>query len=40
MSAKRITIIVDEDGNAQLEGHGFIGAECDRAMQEDQPGPW
>lgn len=31
---KKITILVDEDGNAQLEGHGFIGAECDRAMQE------
>lgn len=31
---KKITIVVDEDGNAQLEGHGFIGPECDRAMQE------
>jgi transketolase N-terminal domain/subunit len=32
--AKKITILVDEDGNAKLEGHGFIGIECDRAMQE------
>lgn len=31
---KKITIMVDEDGNAQLEGHGFIGPECSRAMQE------
>jgi hypothetical protein len=31
---KKITILVDEDGNAQLEGHGFIGPECSRAMQE------
>ena len=32
--AKKVTILVDEDGNAQLEGHGFIGPECSRAMQE------
>jgi hypothetical protein len=34
MSTKKVTIIVDEEGNCQLEGHGFIGTECDRAMQE------
>lgn len=32
--AKKITITIDEDGNCQIEGHGFHGPACDRAIRE------
>lgn len=31
---KKVTIQVDEDGNCQIEGHGFSGPECDHAIRE------
>lgn len=32
--AKEIEVIIDEEGNVSVEGHGFKGPECERAMQE------
>lgn len=32
--AKEIEIIIDEDGNCSVEGHGFSGPECERNMTE------
>lgn len=32
--AKEIEIIVDEEGNCSVEGHGFSGPECERNMAE------
>lgn len=30
---KTITITVDQDGNAKIEGDGFKGRECDEKMK-------
>lgn len=32
--AKEIEIIIDEEGNCSVEGHGFSGPECERNMAE------
>lgn len=32
--AKRITILIDEAGNCQIEGHDFHGPACDRVIRE------
>lgn len=31
--SKRITIDVAADGSVKIEGHGFVGAECDKAIK-------
>ena len=31
---KKITIDFAEDGSIKIEGHGFRGVECDKAMAE------
>lgn len=31
---RRITILIDEEGNCQIEGHGFQGPACDRVIRE------
>lgn len=32
--AKKITILIDEDGNCQIEGHDFHGPECENVIRE------
>jgi uncharacterized protein YuzE len=32
--AKEIVIDIDENGNCKLEGMGFMGPECEKAMSE------
>lgn len=32
--AKKITILIDEDGNCQIEGHDFHGPECEHVIRE------
>jgi hypothetical protein len=32
--AKKITILIDEDGNCQIEGHEFHGPECEKVIRE------
>ena len=32
--SKQITVDFAEDGSIKIEGHGFKGVECDKAMAE------
>ena len=34
MNRKQIIVDIDEDGNCSIEGKGFIGPECDKAISE------
>jgi hypothetical protein len=34
MRNKHIEVVIDDQGNASVEGHGFSGPECERNMQE------
>jgi len=34
MLSKEIIIEIDENGNCSLDGKGFIGPECEKAMAE------
>lgn len=31
-TAKQIIVTVEPDGSIKIEGKGFVGAECDKAM--------
>ena len=32
-SMKQIKSIINEDGSITMEGHGFVGPECDKCMK-------
>ena len=32
--AEEITILVDAQGNVQVEGHGFVGSDCQKLTKE------
>jgi hypothetical protein len=34
MPSKEIIIEIDESGNCSLDGKGFVGPECEKAMSE------
>ena len=31
---KKIVVEINEDGDCSIEGHGFHGPDCDRAIRE------
>lgn len=34
MNQKEIVMTFNEDGSVEMEGKGFIGTECDKAMKD------